>query len=196
MKKYLALVMAFLLVISILAGCSVKDGDNGNKDDKKDAKGDNPVIAKVGENSLYYNDFKTEFDSYYNYYVQSGYDFGNDEEFHSFADYILDILVSEMVVKEKIKEYGLDNLTKEQQQELDKIIEDEINEMYDYYRTQAESEKENDETIDVESRIAELIEEEAKYYMGDDATKDSYIENMKNDAKTDYLYQLIKFIQL
>lgn len=188
MKKWISVLLAAFMLLPLITACKLTD-------DELDLKA---VVATVGGEKITLGEVKALFDSYVTYFSYYGYDVTSDSEtLHQFQDDIVNKLVEDKLIVAKAKELGFDKLTAEQQAELDKRISDELAAMNDYYRSQAESEYASDNSIDIETRIQELILEEANSNMNkDDATYEEYTEFIREDMTNSYLSELLKADQL
>lgn len=161
MSKFIKAGVSLILAAGMLlafAGCSLKDEASGDK------FADDEVVAKVGDEEITLGEFREIFDYYLGYYQSYGYDPTTSQDgLEAFQDDIMNTLLREKVVPYQAKKLLGDKLTDEQQAELDGMIEDELKSWDDYFREQAQSEYEADNSVDVEARVKELYEEEAAY---------------------------------
>ena len=195
MKKYLALILAAALLLSMAAGCALtKDKDKTDGDDLDLTA----VVAQVGDETVILGDVKDLYDYIISMYTAYGYDLAEDSETKQLIlDDIVNNLTEAAVLTAKAKELGYDTFDGEQQAEFDSRVQMEIEDMLTYYRAQAEEEAADDPSIDVEARIQELVIEEAVYNMGDeDATYDAYIEYLKENVKQNFMQELLQADQL
>lgn len=200
MKKFLPILLAVSLMLTVFAGCSLTESTQGNAGTSSNAASGtnldlNAVVAKVGDNEITLSEFKSVFDNYSAMLSGYGYDVTSDPTaLEQFQDDIIDMLVNKELISVKAAELGVKNLSAEQQAELNSRIETELNSMHEYFRGLAEDEAAKDSTVDVESRIISLIEEEAAYYTGESMTYDEYIEYTKNAVSDGYYEELLKNI--
>ncbi|HWQ58467.1 MAG TPA: SurA N-terminal domain-containing protein [Clostridia bacterium] len=197
MKKWISVLLAVVMLLPLIAACQLTDDETNSPDPSETAGSDldlTAVVATVGDETITLGDVKTLFDSYVTYFSYYGYDVTSDAEtLKQFQDDIVNKLVEDKLIEVKAKELGYDKLTEEQQAELDKRVQDELAAMQEYYRGQAEEEAASDSTIDVETRIQELILEEAAYNMSkDDATYEEYTAFIREDIAATYLGELLK----
>ncbi len=200
MKKFLPILLALLLMLTVLSGCSLTEPTQGETGTASDATLNadldlNAVVAKVGDNEITLSEFKSVFDNYSAMLSGYGYDVTSDvTTLEQFQDDIIDMLVNKELISVKAAELGVKNLSAEQQAELASRTETELESMHEYFRGLAEDEAAQDSTVDVESRIISLIEEEAAYYTGESMTYDEYIEYTKNAVSDAYYEELLKNI--
>ena len=91
--RTVALVMALVIALGILSGCSAAVKD--------------PVIAQVGSEKIYYSDYYSTYNSYAMFATWMGYDVSTTEGLHKFQDYIMDMLVSSAVVLYEAKQNNI-----------------------------------------------------------------------------------------
>ena len=209
MKKYLALFLAALMLLSLAAGCALTGGDT--QTDKLETSpapvttdgGDSDLnlaaaVAEIGDETITLGDVKETFDSYVEYFSAYGYNLSSDPEtLAMLLDDVVNSLVEAKLIAAKAKEMGYDKFDELQQAELDERIETELNELDAYYRSQAESEAESDATIDVDARTMELILEEAAYNLNNDnATYEDYTEFLSKNVTDAYMQELLQNDQL
>ncbi|HOG00571.1 MAG: peptidylprolyl isomerase [Firmicutes bacterium ADurb.Bin248] len=188
MKKWISVLLAAFMLLPLIAACKLTD-------DEPDLKA---VVATVGGEEITLGEVKALFDSYVTYFSYYGYDVtGDTETLHQFQDDIVNKMVEDKLIVVKAKELGYDQFTEEQQAELDARVAEELEAMQEYYRSQAESEYESDNTVNVEERTQELILEEANNNMNrDDATYEEYTEFIREDMTATYLGELLRAGQL
>ena len=209
MKKYLALFLAALMLLSLAAGCALTGGDT--QTDKPETSpvpamtdgGDSDLdlaaaVAEIGDETITLGDVKETFDSYVEYFSAYGYNLSSDPEtLAMLLDDVVNSLVEAKLIAAKAKEMGYDKFDELQQAELDERIETELSELDAYYRSQAESEAESDATIDVDARTMELILEEAAYNLNNDnATYEDYTEFLSKNVTDAYMQELLQNDQL
>lgn len=186
MKKFLALLIAAILILGIAAGCSLKDQPNTDEPvNTSDIADDAPVVTVDGEVVLTWADFKNEYTTYNEQFYQSSGAYLEDAGYADTAvQEIIDFYTEDAVIAYQAKKQGIDQLTTEQQTELQTQIDDLIKGYDEYYRATAEEEAAGDATIDVDARVNELIAEEAQYYTGKEMTYDEFM-GWLTDAVTD-----------
>ena len=200
MKKLLPILLALLLMLTVFSGCSLTEPTQGYVGTGSDAAPSanldmNAVVAKVGDNEITLSEFKSIYDNYSAMLSGYGYDVTSDPAaLEQFQDDIIDMLVNKELISVKAAELGVKNLSAEQQSELNKRIETELDSMHEYFRGLAENEAAQDTTVDIESRIISLIEEEAAYYTGQSMSYDEYIQYTKNAVSDAYYEELLKNI--
>jgi hypothetical protein len=197
MKKWISILLAAFMLLPLLAACQLTDDGTNTEDPTATGTAEldlTAVVAKVGDKTITLGDVKTLFDNYVTYFSYYGYDVTSDEAtLQQFQDDIVNKMVEEKLAEMKATELGYDQLTDEQQAELDKRVQDELAAMADYYRAQAEEEYASDSSINVEDRINALILEEAAYNMSkDDVTYEEYVAFITEDLKATYLQELLK----
>lgn len=204
MKKAISILLAAVMLVPLFAACQLTDDETSSSPEPTATAADETtsdsdldltaVVAQIGDETITLGDVKTLFDSYVSYFSYYGYDVTSDEAtLQQFQDDIVNKMVEDKLIEVKAKELGYDQLTEEQQAELDKRVQDELDDMEAYYRDQAEQEYASDNSINVEDRINELILEEAAYNMNqDDVTYDDYVNFIREDMKASYLQELLK----
>jgi parvulin-like peptidyl-prolyl isomerase len=187
MKKFCKAGIALLLTATMmlpLAGCSLKDEAAGSQ------YTDDEVVAKVGDAEITLGDYQELFNYYLQYYQSYGSDpTTSKESLESFQDDIMNTLLREKVIPYQAKKLLGEELTAEQQTELDSRVEKELKSWDDYFREQAQSEYEADNTVDVEARVKELYEQEAQYSGTD---YDGLIGMIKESVTNSYYEELLR----
>ncbi len=190
MKKLISLLVAAVMALSLATACQLTDDTNQNGDPAAtptaQPAGDDTldltaIAAKIGgEETITLGDVKTVFDMYVEYFSYYGYDVTSDTAtLEGFQDDVVNMLVQEKLINYKARELGYAEFTTAQQAELDQRVEEEIDNLNEYYRAQAESEAQSDATVDVDARTMELILEEAISNLGDEnATYEMYCEEL------------------
>lgn len=186
-RRLAVLVLAAALAIVALAGCSLDE-------DATAKKNMGIVLAKVGDEQITYGDIDETYRMYVEAYKGYGYDIESDASVsNSLKVDIFNNLLQSKVLMYQAKAQGLEELTAEQQAELDQRIASEQDAMMEYYRSQAEEEAASDATLDVEARIQELIQEEAAYYYPDeDYTAQEYLDTVAEDIRLNYFTELLQ----
>lgn len=204
MKKLISLLVAAVMALSLATACQLTDDTNQNGDPAAtptaQPAGDDTldltaIAAKIGgEETITLGDVKTVFDMYVEYFSYYGYDVTSDTAtLEGFQDDVVNMLVQEKLINYKARELGYAEFTTEQQAELDQRVEEEIDNLNEYYRAQAESEAQSDATVDVDARTMELILEEAISNLGDEnATYEMYCEELSKNVESQYLAELVK----
>ena len=210
MKKYFALFLAALMLLSLAAGCALTGSDTPadpdatpapSTTDGADAETDldlTAVVAEVGDEAITLGDVKELYDYIVQMYASYGYDITSDPEMLSdLVDDVVNNLVEAKLIAVKAKALGYGEFDETQQKELEERIETEIQDLDSYYRAQAESEAETDSSIDVDARTMELILEEAAYNMNDEnATYEDYVDFLSKDVTENYIQELLQDDQL
>ncbi len=191
MKKTIALMLAAALLLGVfsLAGCKLSETEEDAAADIDRAA----AVATIGDEVVTMGEYYDMFTMYAEYYSSMGYDVTSDATLlESMQDFIIDMLVSEKVVVYQAKQQGFDQLTEEQQAELDAQCEESETSLLEYYTEVAEEEYASDNTVDVEARVKELIAEEAEYYTGTAMSYDEYVEWLQNSTREDYYVELLQ----
>jgi hypothetical protein len=200
MKKFLALLIAAIMTLGIAAGCSLKDqpttDEPANTDgtaNTGDIADDTPVVTVDGEVVLTWADFKNEYTTYNEQFYQSSGAYLADAGYADTAvQEILDFYTDDAVIAYQAKKQGVDQLTTDQQTELQAQVDDLIKGYDEYYRAKAEEEAAADSTIDVDARINELIAEEAKYYTGKEMTYDEFMGWLTDAVTGQFVGDILK----
>lgn len=193
MKKWISVLLAACILLPLFAACQLTDREKPGENDLPAELDLEAVAAKVGEETITLGAVKTLFDNYVNYFSYYGYDVTSDEEtLFQFQDDIVNKLVEEKLLALKARELGYDKFTSEQQAEIGRRVQEELDGMAEYYREQAEEDFAADGSIDVEARIEALILEEAAYNMSkDDVTYEEYTAYIREDLTRTYLAELL-----
>ena len=154
--KNVTRILAVLLCIAVsfsLAACSLVGVDE--EKDKSQA------VAVVNGVEISKETFLSMQQQYLYIYQMFGYDPTSDEEtLKQFNSNILEALISQEVLSQKAKELGFTELSAEDQAEVDEDFKTDFDSYKEDFREQAESEKLNDDSIDVEARMDELARAE------------------------------------
>ena len=113
MKKYLALFLAALMLLSLAAGCALTGSDT--QTDKPETSptpattdgGDSDLdlaaaVAEIGDETITLGDVKETFDSYVEYFSAYGYNLSSDPETLAM---LLDDVVPLSRIKSQVKEH-------------------------------------------------------------------------------------------
>ena len=112
MKRFLCILLAALLCLSLFAGC--KKQENGG------------TIAKVGDREIFFNDFLDTLD-YYTYYMNiNAQDASSKETIMGLADTILQSMVLSEVVLAKGEELGYYDFTEEEKAQIEESVKSEM----------------------------------------------------------------------
>ena len=120
MKKYLALFLAALMLLSLAAGCALTGGDT--QTDKPETSpapvttdgGDSDLnlaaaVAEIGDETITLGDVKETFDSYVEYFSAYGYNLSSDPEtLAMLLDDVVNSLVEAKLIAAKAKEMVYD----------------------------------------------------------------------------------------
>ena len=186
-KKHWLFRAVSLVTVAIVAfaavGCSLQEKDESDT-----------VIAQVDETKITYGEFNELYQMYVSAYQSYGYDIESDPTTASYLKTsIINDLVQEQVLAYQAKKQGFTKLTEEQQAVLDERIATTKSDIDAFYRSTAEEEAAEDSSIDVETRIEELIKEEADYYYPElDLTASEYLEKMVEDTTKAYYVELLQ----
>ena len=181
------------LVLTLLFGLGAAGCALNNSANTTDM---NQVIAKVGSHEITYGEFNALYESYLSAYTSYGYDIASDPSAVSYLQTsILNSLVQEKVLLYQAEKQGFTKLNDEQQAELDKSVQTQLDSVNEYYRSTAEAEaaEATEENFDVDARIKEMIKEEADYYYPDkNYTAEQYLDLLAQKAKETYYTDLLK----
>jgi len=195
MNKASKLVLCLLLAaILVFSGCALnEEGETVNGEGTTVADG-STVLARVGDHEILLQDYEALYNAYVSMYAMYGYDVESDAAMKAELQYAtLDSLIQEQVIIYQTEQNGFTELTAEQQAELDAEIERTLADMDEYFRSQAENEKETDPELDVEARIIELIEDEAEYYYpGQNLSAEAYSEKLAESVRNTYCTNLMQ----
>ena len=183
MKKIFAAALALVLALSIV-GCSVApsagEGDTAVVDSDE-------AVATIGDRKVTFGEYKQLFDAYAQYYAMMGYDISTDEEAtKQLQDSIIDALVVNEIISYQAAQSGYDKLSDEKLAEIEEQAAEDLDSIVAEYRKQAESDAEDDSSVNVEERLAEYIADEAEAYTGERMTAEEYgkwiLENSTESA--------------
>lgn len=182
MKKTLTLFLSIIMIIALcmgVAGCKLEEGAPDADKAVATVGTEKVTVGELQDLIKMYADF---YKNYYNYDIYS-----SATEFAEFKRSLLDSLIDEKLMLIKADELGVSNLSAEDQAELDAMTEENVNEVVDEAKAQAEAEHETDSTINVEIRTKEIVESMAFEYTGESLKYDDYIQQIKDDTKSVYL---------
>lgn len=188
MKKIFAAALALVLALS-MAGCGTAPS-SGEGDTEVIDSGE--AVATVGDREVTFEEYKELFDAYAQYYAMMGYDISTDEEAtKELQDGVIDALVVNEIIAYQAAQAGYDKLSDEKLAELEEQVAEEMDSIVEEYRQQAESDAEEDSSVNVEERIAEYIADEAEAYTGERMTEEEYgqwiLESITESAVGDAL---------
>ncbi|MDO4568356.1 MAG: SurA N-terminal domain-containing protein [Clostridia bacterium] len=167
--KLAAAVIAALMTVAAFAGCSLKV--------------ENPVVAKIGNLTIYASEYTQLFSSYYYYASSLGYDLSVAEDLQAFQDWILDLLIRDKVVVYMAQQNGIE-LTDEELAEVEAGVQSTYDSQVESYKSQVDS------SITDEAEIAAAAEALFIAYMQDSGmTKDEYLETVRNGMIEEALYE-------
>ena len=157
MKKGLLLIMALLLALTTLSGCNLI-GYDAELDGAQ-------VVAKVGDHEITKADWLAYRDyivAYEQQYMQQNYGFSmpvDEESLVTYGETAIEQMIQSYVVEDKIAELGLDQLTEEENAE----IEDYATSMAEFYKMMLRYQNYPDvETVEEEAeRLAAATPSEA-----------------------------------
>lgn len=179
MKKFTAMASAALAITMAFTGCSesILTSSAGNTEAANiwTAKDDDIVAWATGENlseedKEYYN---IKFKDFYSEYAFTISNYGLDEtnsNYESYAKYyrknVIDMLSNERIILRKAKEFGLDTLSEEEMNEIDKVYRETLEKWYENFKSDAEKAlgiTQNDDTSEAaDSANDEKIREKEK----------------------------------
>ncbi|MEG1559279.1 MAG: hypothetical protein RRY79_05260 [Clostridia bacterium] len=153
----------------------------------------NTKVVEVGDYSSTLRDFITNFQSSVNAYLSyQGVDImASPENIIALQENILDMLTERNIILYRAHEMGIDKLTAEQKDKLQKNIDNFVAEMHDTYLKEAQKQADNDPTIDVEAAAQKMLLEQASLFIGPDTTYDEYLEYVKKEQYEMYLNELL-----
>lgn len=187
MKKTLILVTLALCLALCCTACSATPATTASPGNgKPTASADNPVVAKVGNVEILNSQVLDIFNGYGypSYLAAYGYEAGSDE-YNEAANMALSSILQSMakaeVVRQAAAKDGL-TLTDEEKVTVDTEYQATLGSLYATAKTEAEALKEADDTINVDAKTEELVENiftEAGY------TRDSYKQELLDYALID-----------
>jgi len=141
-----ALVMSLLMCMAFIAGCNLVEVEEST------------AAATVNGVEISVDDIQYMLEYYASmYYYYYGSDITSDvEQMTQLRDTIVESQIIQEVVRQKAVELGYDQLSAEDQATVDAQFEADYATYREDFREQAESDKINDDSIDVEARIDEL----------------------------------------
>ncbi len=166
MKKTFALIFALIMALS-LVGCSSTPAAEGPADTEVVVFDPDAAVATIGDEVVTFAEYEELFNTYAEYYVMMGYDMENDREaVESLQDFIVDTMVEEKVIAYQAKENGFGEVSAEKLAEIEATAAEELADMVAAVQEQAEAEAEEDSSVNIEERTAELFAMETEYYTG------------------------------
>lgn len=192
--KILSTIAACAVIFS-LAGCSIKTGTSRFDSIIKSMDiSDNTVIATPkGEGienadklAISYSDFKKEYLYQLKYYASS-YEIESDTEeaykdaFDDIRSSIINYMVEEAIILEKAKEYGADQFTQEELDQLEADYQSHLQEQYESFGKNADyGDLEEGETVTTEEMLIRGEEEFDKYLADCGMTTDDLLTWQRN----------------
>lgn len=182
-----ALAMSLLMCMAFVAGCNLVETKEENKE---------PVAATVNGEEITVREVASMMEYYASNYYYQTYMTGNPVDITQNAEQmallrtnIVESLIVQKLVRAKALELGYDKLSDEDRATVDAQFESDFAAFREDFREQAESDKLNDDSIDVEARIDELakaalVENGSSY----DETYNEYVTSMamSNLQKDEY----------
>lgn len=196
MKKALSILLLIaMLCMVVLSAC--KPSDNGN--DEQDPESINleeidpttPILT-IGDEKISFAIYKALYESYLPYMQSTGYDpLASKSSLESFQDWLVDSLAKDLVVLHQADENGF-TLTEEQEAELKKQTDDELQERYDEYYSHAQEDYEADPTVDIDTYFLNYINNVSEYYTGVKMNWEEYKAEYAAEARRSYIIQAYK----
>ncbi len=144
-----ALLLCAVLAAAFFAGCTLVEVD--------DSEDLNQTVATVNGEKITLGDFQSLHDYYAELYYYYGYDITADtENYNEFKKNLLTSLVNEHVLRQKAAELGFTNLSEADLAEVNETFLADYANYLENFREQAESDKLNDASVDVNVRMDEL----------------------------------------
>ncbi len=129
-KRFLTLLGIIMAILMLFGACAVKETEETATASTSPEATENPVVAEVNGESIYY-------DEYYTLYASACAQYGiaeDDEANGGFIkDMILDSLVNEKILAQKLTENGYMDLTEEQLAEAEQSAQADLDSYIDYY---------------------------------------------------------------
>lgn len=204
MKKRIACLLALCMLVSLplFAGCKIAqapgleeavitpagaEGSDGTQA-AAPAAGEDAVFAKVGDTEISFGEYMRLFEQYSYYSSMFGMDVSTDAAMLAqMQDMVRDIMLEEAIIRYQAEKNGVASLNAEQQAEVDAQAEEIVAGMRAEYEEMALAAKESDESIDVESYIANLIADDTEYSTGTAMTEQEYLAWLKEQASVNFL---------
>ncbi len=129
-KRILALLGVIMAVLMLFGACAVKETEETATASASPEATENPVVVEVNGESIYY-------DEYYTLYASACAQYGVSEDDETNGSYIrsmiIDSLVNEKIMTQKLTENGYMDLTDEQLAEAEEKAQTDLNSYIDYY---------------------------------------------------------------
>lgn len=204
-KMIVCLALSVAMLMSVMTGCALDEqkqpgqANVASPTDTDTPQGGeyvgNTVIGKVGDIEITYAQYTEMYNYYLSFYSMYGYDPTTDVAQHGeFQMSVVDSLVEEAVMKYHVAKNNIaDNLSAEQQKDLDDQIKSMKEEFDTYFRGLAEEEAASDATVNVEERMKEIAVEEAKTQFPDEnLTYEQYADKVAQQVKDSVYSQALK----
>ena len=197
-QKWLALALAAVLVLAAF-GCKVTDdaASTASADASATAAAtEDPnadaVAVEVGNYTITRKEITDAYDEmvyYYQYYGQTVPT--EDADVESMQDSIVSSLLSSKVLLWQADVQGLTPLSAEDQAQVQASYDESLADLIDTYRGYAEDDAANDSTIDVETYLYDLIDQDLEYY-GWDMDFEGYKTYLMEQLTNDYVTGLVE----
>lgn len=175
MKRcFIILLSLALCACCLFCACSVG---------KKDAADGGRAVIEIGSDKVTYSEFRSVFDNYITYMQFYGQDPYSDlDSLESYQDWVTDVMTDDLVTLHQAEQVGF-ALNEEQEAEVQKLIDDGINEVYDELMKYAEEDFADDPSVPVETYFESLVYNESVYHTGEalgwEDYKTVYAENVR-----------------
>lgn len=128
-KRFLALLGVIMAVLMLFGACAVKETEETATASASPEATENPVVAEVNGESIYYDEYHTLYAS-----ACAQYGVSEDDETNGsyIRDMIIDSLVSEKIMSQKLTENGYMDLTDEQLAEAESKAMKDLDSYIDY----------------------------------------------------------------
>lgn len=177
-KRLLLAATALLLAACFLTGCSLV---GVNEDKAREL-----AVAKVNGTTIK----KGDYDDYVSYYLSmygiDSSDTSNEELVSSIKTSVLEMLIEEQLVLQQADEEGLTRDNEEIKKKAEETVATQKENLLSYATAQAESEKESDDSIDVDKRAQEILDE---YYENQGLTEEILLQQACDSARYDMMYE-------
>lgn len=129
-KRFVALLGVIIAVLMLFGACAVKETEETATASASPEATENPVVAEVNGESIYYEE-------YYPLYASACTQYGVSEDDETNGSYIrdmiIDSLVNEKIMTQKLTENGYLDLTDEQLAEVESKAQADLDSYIDYY---------------------------------------------------------------
>jgi len=129
-KRFMALLGVIMAVLMLFGACAVKEAEETATASASPEATENPVVAEVNGEPIYYDEFYTLYAS-----AAAQYGVSEDDETNGsyIRDMIIDSLVNEKIMTQKLTENGYMDLTDEQIAEAESKANADLDSYIDYY---------------------------------------------------------------